>query len=209
MSLFNSPSPDIIYVAPKDLPDPFHIDSAGTTPSNTHIFDIKAQVFKPKGPRLPTLSFGTTKYLDTFSINPALLEITKSKGGKVQLEDASLVQSPLFTPVSPAQVKIKIDEVSISSPPPSFQNVSLEEQINETATEIRDAATTISSCFARGQTFSNTEVGQGLTHLYSVLDSIYGNKASQEEEDPLAGAIWLEDDPAWADDDKKAKSDNK
>jgi hypothetical protein len=52
------------------------------------------------------------------------------------MEDVSLVQSPPFTPVSPAQVKIEIDEVSISSPPPSSQDVSLEEQINRTATEI-------------------------------------------------------------------------
>jgi hypothetical protein len=136
MSLSNSPSPDIIYVTPKDLPDPFHINAASTTPSNTHIFDIKAQVFKPKGPRLLTLSFGTTKCLDTSSINPALLKITKSKGGKVQMEDASLIQSPLFTPVSPAQVKIEIDKVSVSLPPPSSQDVSLEEQINKTDAEI-------------------------------------------------------------------------
>jgi hypothetical protein len=118
-SFSNSPFPDIVYVAPKDLPDLFHIDAASTTPGNTHIFNIKAQVFKPKGPRLPTLNFGTAKCLNTSSINPALLKITKSKGGKVQMEDASLVQSPPFTPVSPAQVKIEIDEVSISSPPPS------------------------------------------------------------------------------------------
>jgi hypothetical protein len=193
---------------PKNLLDPFHINAASTTPSNTHIFNIKAQVFKPKGPRLPTLSFGTAKCLDTSSINPALLEITKSKGGKVQMEDVSLIQSPSFTPVSPTQVKIEINEVSISLPPPSFQDVLLEEQINRIATEIRDTATTISFCFTRGQTFSNTEVGRGLAHLYLVLDSVYGNKARQEEEDPLAGATWLEDDPAWADDDKKAKSDN-
>jgi hypothetical protein len=119
MSLSNSPSPDIVYVVPKDLPDPFHINAAGTTPGNIHIFNIKAQVFKPKGPRLPTLSFGTAKHLNTSSIDPTLLKITKSKGGKVQMEDVSLVQSPPFTPVSPAQVKIKIDKVSISSPPPS------------------------------------------------------------------------------------------
>ena len=74
------------------------------------------------------------------------------------MEDTSLVQSPPFTPVSPAQVKIKIDKVSISSPS-SSQDVLLEEQINKTATEIRDTTTTISSCFTRGQTFSNTEVG--------------------------------------------------
>jgi hypothetical protein len=104
--------------------------------SNTHIFDIKAQVFKPKGPRLLTLNFGTAEHLDTSSIDPALLKITKSKGGKVQMEDASLVQSPLFTPVSPTQVKIEIDKLSISSPPPSSGDVSLEEQINKTATEI-------------------------------------------------------------------------
>jgi hypothetical protein len=136
MSLSNSPSPDIVYVTPKDLPDPFHINAAGTTPGNTHIFNIKAQVFKPKGLRLLTLNFSTTKCLDTSSIDPTLLEITKLKGGKVQMEDMSLVQSPLFTPVSHAQVKIKIDEVSISSPPPSSRDVSLEEQINKTATEI-------------------------------------------------------------------------
>jgi hypothetical protein len=104
---------------PKDLLDPFHIDATGTTPSNTHIFNIKAQVFKLKGPRLPTLSFGTAECLNTSSIDPALLKITKSKGGKVQMEDVSLIQSPLFTPVSPTQVKIEINEVSISSPPPS------------------------------------------------------------------------------------------
>jgi hypothetical protein len=76
---------------PKDLLDLFHIDATGTTPGNTHIFDIKAQVFKPKGLRLPTLSFGTAECLNTSSIDPALLKITKSKGGKVQMEDASLV----------------------------------------------------------------------------------------------------------------------
>jgi hypothetical protein len=42
-----------------------------------------------------------------------------------------------------------------------------------------------------------------------VLNSIYSNKASQEEENPLTGAIWSEDDPAWADDNEKAKSDDK
>jgi hypothetical protein len=136
ISSSNSPSPDIVYIAPKDLPDLFYIDATGTTPGNTHIFDIKAQVFKPKGPRLPTLSFGTAKCLDTSSINPALLGITKSKGGKVQMEDVSLVQSPPFTPVSLAQVKIEIDKVFISSPPPSSRDVALEEQINKTATEI-------------------------------------------------------------------------
>jgi hypothetical protein len=47
----------------------------------------------------------------------------------------SLIQSPPFTPVSSTQVKIEIDEVSISSPP-SSQDISLEEQINKTATEI-------------------------------------------------------------------------
>jgi hypothetical protein len=119
MSLSCSPSPSIVYVTPQDLPEPQHIDAAGATFCNLHIFDIKAQIFKPKGLRLPTLNFGTAECLD-ISINPALLDITKSKGGKVQMEDASLVQSPPFTPVFSAQVKIEIDEVSIFLPPPSF-----------------------------------------------------------------------------------------
>jgi hypothetical protein len=119
MSLSHSCSPSIIYVAPQDLLNLLHIDAAGTTAGTSHIFNIKAQEFKPKGPRLLTLKFGTTKCLDTSSIDPTLLDITKSKGGKVQMEDTSLVQSPPFTPVSPAQVKIKINEVTISSPPPS------------------------------------------------------------------------------------------
>jgi hypothetical protein len=136
MSLSHSPSPSIIYVVPQDLLDPLRIDATGTTAGNLHIFNIKAQEFKPKGPRLPLLKFGTTECLDTSSINPALLNITKSKGGKVQMEDMSLIQSPPFTPVSPAQVKIKINVVSIFSPPPSSQDISLKEQINKTAAEI-------------------------------------------------------------------------
>jgi hypothetical protein len=91
MSLSRSPSPSIIYVAPQDLPEPQHINAARATSHNSHIFDIKVQVFKPKGLRLLTLNFGTTERLDISSIDPALLDITKPKGGKVQIEDASLI----------------------------------------------------------------------------------------------------------------------
>jgi hypothetical protein len=100
MSLSCLPFPSIVYIIPQDLPDLLHIDATSTTTHDTHIFSIKAQEFKPKDLHLP-LKFGTTECLDTSSIDPFLLSITKSKGGKVQVEDMSLIQSPPFSPMSP------------------------------------------------------------------------------------------------------------